>query len=303
MEKLYQLFCVSYFLLFVTIVSAQDAVYKIEFISNWSSTVHPVDYPSSTAHWSSLIGATHNENVSFFEIGQLASAGVELVAETGSKTILTDEINASITNGNTYGIINGPNLSTGTGTITKDNVNADADFPYISLITMIAPSPDWVGQINNIKLTEDNGDWKSLISIDIYATDAGTDSGTTYGSANEDTNPAENISNLQGIAPFSDQIIGTFKITLLQVLGIRDNVLNNLISIYPNPSQGTITITTVGDVILDKAEIYTITGKKLKVFNSIATKNNLTINSLKTGLYFLNIRSNKGSITKKLLIK
>ncbi len=302
MKKLSQLLSVTFILFFFNLSFAQDAVYKIEFISNWSSTTHPTDYPGS-AHWSPLIGTTHKDAAPFFQIGMLASDGVEQVAETGGTSIITQEINALIGSGNAYEIINGSGLGTGPGTITINNVNVDADFPYISLITMIAPSPDWVAQINNEKLTDTNGDWKTSISVEVYATDAGTDNGTTYNSADEDTDPAQDMSSLQNTFPFSDQIIGTFVFTLEQVLSVNDNLLQNAISIYPNPNQGEIFINNSKEVILEKAIIYTITGKKVKTFNTITNQKSLTFNSLKSGLYFLKLDSDKGQIIKKLIIQ
>lgn len=168
---------------------------------------------------------------------------------------------------------------------------------------MIAPSPDWVAQINNEKLTDNSGDWKNTISVDIYATDAGTDSGTTYTSANSNTNPAQNISSLQNTAPFSDQIVGAFVFTLEQVLSTNEHLLENAISIYPNPNNGNININTTGNIVLEKAAIYAITGKRVKEFNNIANQKSLSFNSLKSGLYFLKLDSDKGGIVKKLIIQ
>ncbi len=291
------------FLLFFNTTYSQDAVYKVEFISNWSSTTHPTDYPSN-AHWSKLVGTTHNTSISFFEIGQLATDGVEDVAESGSNTAFINEINTSITNGNAYEVIEGGGLSSGPGTITIDNVNVDANFPLISLITMIAPSPDWVAQINNLKLTDDDNDWKTSISIDVYATDAGTDNGTTYASDDDDTSPAANISSLEDTAPFSDQIVGTFKFTLQQVLAVENHELKNAFAIYPNPSNGEIFIRNFkNNILLEKAEIFTIEGKKLLSFNQISNQNSLALHTLKSGLYFLRIATNKGSIIKEIILK
>lgn len=291
------------FIFYFNILYSQDATYKIEFISNWSSGTHPTDYPSN-AHWSALVGATHNTNISFFEIGKPATNGVEVVAESGSNTDFINEINTSISNGDAYEVIEGGGLSSGPGTITIDNVNVDANFPLISLISMIAPSPDWVVQINNLKLTDDNDNWKTSISIDVYATDAGTDNGVTYGSNNDDTSPAANISSLEDTAPFSDQIVGTFKLTLLQVLAVQNHELNNAFSIYPNPSHGEVFIRNFkNNILLKKVEIFTIEGKKLRSFNEISNQNSLGLHTLKSGLYFLRIVTNKGSITKKIILK
>lgn len=283
--------------------SAQDAVYKIEFISNWSSSTHPTDYPSGSAHWSPLIGATHKNASPFLQFGTQASNGVEEVAETGGTSIITQEINLLIATGNAYEIINGSGLSTGLGTITLNDIGVDKDFAYISLITMIAPSPDWVAQINNLKLTNGVNNWFPSISVDVYATDVGTDSGTTYTSANDNTNPPENIHSLENTLPFSDQIVGTFVFTLQEVLSVDENLLANSFSIYPNPTSGSVYFNNLNNINLQKVEIYTIDGKKVKIDNNVIIKNSIEIKSLKSGLYFMNIDSDKGSITKKLIIK
>ncbi len=303
MKKLNQLLSIVIYFFFLNITIAQDAVYKIEFISNWTSTAHPTDYPSSSAHFSPLIGMTHKDATPFLQLGMLATDGVEQVAETGGISIITQEINAVITSGNAYGIINGSGLGSGTGTITIDNVNADTNFPYISLLTMIAPSPDWIAQINNLKLTDVSNNWLTSISVDVYATDTGTDNGTTYTSANADTNPAENISSLQDTAPFSDQIVGSFKLTLQEVLGVDENLLQHSIAIYPNPSSGKIFIRNFGSITLKNAVIYDITGKTVKEFHNLANEKSLNFDSLRNGLYLLKLNSNKGSITKKLIIQ
>jgi len=291
------------FLLLLAPVNAQKAIYKIEFISNWSSTTHPTDYPSSNAHWSSLVGASHNSSVSFFEIGQLATDGVELVAESGNNSIITNEINTSITNGNTYKIIEGSGLSTGPGTITINAVEFDMSFPLVSLITMIAPSPDWVAEVNNIKLTDNNNNWITSISLDVYATDAGTDNGVTYGSSNDDTNPPSNISSLKDTAPFSDQIIGTFTFNLQEVLAIENQELKNSISIYPNPSNGEIFINSSNLHTLEKVELYTVNGKKVKEYFDLSDKKSLDFSSLQKGLYFLKVASNNKSVVKKVVLR
>ncbi len=301
MKKFYLL--LSLLLLLTTFSHAQDALYKIEFNSNWSSITHPTDYPSSSAHWSPLIGTTHKNAAPFLQLGVPASSGVEHVAETGGTSIITNEINVIIATGNAYEIINGSGLSSGLGTITINDVGVDADFQYITLISMIAPSPDWVAQINNVKLTDATNNWLSSISVNVYATDTGTDSGTTYSSANDNTNPAVNISSLENTPPFSDQIVGTFVFTLQQVLSVDENSFQNSITIYPNPNEGQIQINNSGNHILRSAEIFALNGKKVKVFNQINHLNILEFDSVRSGLYFLKLNSDKGSIVQKLIIK
>lgn len=301
MKKLSFIFFLLFFISNISI--AQDATYKIEFISNWSSSTHPVDYPSGSAHWSPLVGTTHKDAAIAFDLGVTATDGIEQVAETGGTSIITNEINMLITADLAYEVINGSGLGSGPGTITINTVNVDIDFPYISLITMIAPSPDWVAMIGNQKLTDDDGNWITTISVDVYATDAGTDSGSTYTSSDVDITPHINMTSLQNIAPFSNEIIGTFVFTLEQVLSTNDEELANSLLLYPNPTQGTVTLKNTGNFLLERAEIFSANGKKLKTIRSVKNQNDFVFDSFMSGLYFLKIYSDKGSLTKKLILK
>ena len=301
MKKLFTLLIFSLFI--STVNYAQDAVYKIEFISNWSSTTHPTDYPTSSAHWSPLIGTTHKNASAFLQLGLLASDGVEQVAETGGTTIITQEINLLIAAGLAFEVINGSGLSAGLGTITVNDVGVDAEFPYITLITMIAPSPDWVAQINNLKLTDTDNNWITSISMDVYATDAGTDSGATYTSPNADTNPAENISSLQNILPFSDQIVGTFVFTLQEVLSIEDNMIQNSISIYPNPTSGKLYLNGNGGFDISSVEIFDLNGRNLRSYQELSGRDFLVLQDIKSGVYILRLYFENDVLTKKIIIK
>lgn len=288
------------FVLFNSFVFAQDAVYSLDFISNWTSSQHPTDYPTA-AHWSTLVGTTHNNSVSFWGFGQFASPGVKDVAELGVRTNIVSEINTSITNGNAYQLLEFP---LGLGTLFSfEGINIDANFPYISLMSMVAPSPDWLAEIHNVKLTDGSGNWLPTLTVNVYATDAGTDSGATYMSADLATIPPQPISSLQNVLPFSDKIVVTFSFVLDQILSVGDAELQNSISIYPNPSKGEIFINNSGNSILENAEIFDVTGKKLKKYYNLSNEKNIRFNTLESGLSFLKVNSNKGSTVKKLIIK
>ena len=298
-----RLLLISFLLGIYYISNAQDAIYKVEFISNWNSTTHPDDYPSGTAHWSPLIGTTHKDGAAFLELGSIASDGVEEVAETGGTSKITQELNALISSGFAYEIINGSGLGSGPGTITVNDVIVDSGFPNISLLTMIAPSPDWIASISNLKLTDASDNWIPSISVDVYATDAGTDGGSTYSSNNNNTNPRVAIRSLQNVSPFSNQIIGTFTFTLQQVLAVPNIILENSFSIYPNPSNGTITIKNSNTIALGSAEVYTSNGQRVAVYNKLANQQKLKLSSLSSGLYFLKLNADKGSVIKKIVIR
>jgi len=67
----------------VTVPRDSVASYTVTFTSTWSASTHPVDFPTS-AHFSGLIGATHSNRVVFWRTGELASPGIQAMAELGS---------------------------------------------------------------------------------------------------------------------------------------------------------------------------------------------------------------------------
>ena len=132
--------------------SQSNATYTITFNSEWNASNHGT-LPDD-AHWSKLVGANHNSAVSFWELNQTASQGIEDVSEIGSNTAFITEITASISEGNTQQYINGSNLNSALGTIVID-VEVSEDYPHLTLASMIAPSPDWFIGVNNLSLLDE----------------------------------------------------------------------------------------------------------------------------------------------------
>lgn len=172
---------------------AKEARYKVLVTMNWSSTNFPTDYPNG-AHFSRLIGWTHKTNNTFFKVGTTASAGIKNMAETGGTSPLNTEINAKIANNEGLQLVTGSSLSSGTGTIEVE-IKVNQENPSVTLVTMIAPSPDWYVAIVNENLLE-NGDFVATKTVNASAYDAGTDSGVSYTSANEATTPQGTIQKI-----------------------------------------------------------------------------------------------------------
>ena len=168
-----------------------EAQYQVTFNMQWNMMDFPVDYPSN-AHFSKLIGWSHNSASTFFEPGTIASDGIKNMAEKGEISPLDNEINDLIASGEGLGLVVGSNLASGTGEITV-NVNVDREHPSVTLSTMIAPSPDWYVAVVNINLLE-NGQFVSDKTINASVYDAGTDSGITFTSGDDETNPKQPVS-------------------------------------------------------------------------------------------------------------
>ncbi len=166
------------------------ATYTVTFSFNWNTVDFPTDYPNG-AHFSPLIGWSHKNSSSFFQENTFASEGIESMAETGATTILSNEINTFINNGEGKEIVLGNGLNNGTGEISL-NISVDSKHSAITLASMLAPSPDWYVGIVNIDLLENDCFVESKqLQAKVY--DAGTDDGNAFTSSDIDSNPAGKI--------------------------------------------------------------------------------------------------------------
>jgi hypothetical protein len=178
---------------------ALTAAYDVTFTATWAQGTHP-NFPGG-AHFTGLIGGTHSSNVTFWEPGALASPGMESMAETGSKSPLDTEVNAAIAAGTAQNLLSGGGLSSTPGTVTL-RFSVSLDFPLVSLVSMIAPSPDWFIGVHDLNLLAD-GQWVEDMIVPLPPYDAGTDSGGTFTSGNVETFPPEAIFEIIG-APLSN---------------------------------------------------------------------------------------------------
>jgi len=190
------------------------AQYTITFDATWSAQTHPIsDFPTSNAHFSGLVGAMHNDQVTFWQEGQLATEGIKSMAETGSKSDLLAEVDAAIAAGSAGQRLSGGSIGLSPGNVSMGPITVNSTHPQMTLVSMIAPSPDWFVGVDGLSLVDANGDWIDSIVVDLYPYDSGTDDGAEYTSSNAESVPREPIANFTSVDPFSDQPIGTFTIT------------------------------------------------------------------------------------------
>ena len=105
-------------------------------------------------------------------------------------------------------------------------VEVTKDFPYVSLVTMLAPSPDWFTGIMKVSLCNaSSGMWMDSWTInDIQPWDAGTDSGATFNATDNVTMPTGVITQINNMEPPSNfmQIGGPIP-TLGKLMFTRQN--------------------------------------------------------------------------------
>ena len=102
-----------------------------------------------------------------------------------------------------------------------------------------------------------------------------------------DTNPTGTI----GAAP-------NFLPIAASTSSVSENILSG-IEIYPNPTHSILNIEKPDNIKINKIEIFDILGKK--VFIDKKNYKQISLKTLKTGIYFINIQSDRGIIVFKII--
>jgi len=194
--------------------SGLTADYILTFESTWSSETFPINFPQNP-HFSGLIGANHNGNVNFWEVGQPASVGIKDVAERGIKDAFISELEQAVRDKNAGEVLSGGGIGTSPGSVSI-SFQVSKNFPLVTVISMLAPSPDWFAGTSALNLYE-NGNWAEEKIVELFVYDAGTDDGNDYVSPDQVTSPLQNIQKIEE-PPFKIDgalhSVGTFTFTL-----------------------------------------------------------------------------------------
>lgn len=85
--------------------------------------------------------------------------------------------------------------------------------------------------------------------------------------------------------------------------GVNEINLDNYFSVYPNPSGGKINITSsMSNVQYKSTEVYTIEGEKIYQSTTNTDKSEINLSSQPNGVYFLQLKTEQGTATKKIII-
>ena len=176
----------------------ESATYTVTFEGNWNTDSTPGGVAGG-AHFTTLIGAVHNGDVTFWKPDDTATPGVERVAEEG----LTGTFETEIANAGAAvrsRVRHDGTSATGRRTF---EVEFSRSHPLFTLLSMIAPSPDWFVGVSGMSLL-DGSDWLPSLPVDLFPYDAGTEEGEDFSLSNDPTSPWETITSLRGESKFSD---------------------------------------------------------------------------------------------------
>lgn len=187
-----------------------NATYELTIKFMWNSNTSTSTPPG--AHFSPIVLHTHTGRYSAYSRFGKSSPGVKSVAESGSTFTLREELSTASDSrlvGEVHTFPYGPDA---TETVTM-SFTASCRYKFLSAISMVAPSPDWILAIFRLSLFK-NGSFTQSRSGMLRVYDAGTDSGKTLSAPNERTVPQLNIAPLFG-APFMGNNLASYNLNRL----------------------------------------------------------------------------------------
>lgn len=171
-----------------------EATYTIEVKGKWMLPDFTVP---AGVHFTNFAGMVHNLNGELWKPSKLATKGVENVAEVGTTTVILAEIDSIIRAKNALSLIFfAPPSATGSRAST---IYCNSNFSFVSMASMIAPSPDWFIGLSGLNLYANNK-WVTDTTVQLFVFDAGTEDGDVFGYSNPATMPQQPIKLLEASA-------------------------------------------------------------------------------------------------------
>lgn len=127
---------------------SQEVTYEVVTTCEWTSATHPTDYPSEGIDFSLMCGTVHDGHYRIWQVGGTATPAVKAIAELGNCAPLEEDVTNCESDGycqedayfswDCESPTDNPTVCTFAG-----NVTMLGSYSKISMLSMIAPSPDW----------------------------------------------------------------------------------------------------------------------------------------------------------------
>lgn len=153
---------------------SNEAVYQITFVSLWEEQAH-LGRPGN-AHFSPLVFAAHTTDYALIPIGGLTSPALEDVAELGRTGLIEGELGSAVSEGLVDNFMITSNQFVPETLVQTRTIRVTKESSLFSLVSMIAPSPDWVVGVDSLSLLDTNNSFiEDTGDILLFALDAGTE--------------------------------------------------------------------------------------------------------------------------------
>lgn len=287
-------------------VFAQSPVtYRVTLDATWSAQTHPDGFPGDP-HFSPLVGAVHADGTHLWEARGTASPGMESMAETGATSTLADEADAMVASGDARQRLVGGAINLSPGSTSMD-IEVSESHSRVTLVTMIAPSPDWFIGTEGLDLQDASGAWLDEVVVPMYAWDAGTDSGPDYTSSNQDTSPQEPIS-LINASPFvvggSMAALGTMTFTRLTPASGEETPEAGQFSVGEQPIRDRLTLTLPASPEAS-VELFDLRGRRVRSIARgplAAGTRSIDVSDLAPGMYLARLVAGQTVVTRRVVV-
>jgi len=134
---------------------------------------------------------------------------------------------------------------------------------------------------------------------------AGTSSTTAYLLVyRPDDDPADPYIRLNvGQLPSGTEPIDSLQILYDQLLGIKENTLQQKVKLFPNPASSSIQINIDASVSFENYTIYDVNGKKVMSGKTNGSNTSLEVSNLSKGLYFITLKGDQGVVSLQFVKK
>jgi acetyl esterase/lipase len=251
------------------------------------------------------------------------NSGIVVVPTTQGDVVDVQGANVFIQNANAKGINNAYNnlLFSGDPYTARARSMYNKTYAYDLLNTggtVAINSPDGLFPINLADRTAINRfanegspwDWWDInvLTATVAATNAAT--GQNYdanviNASNVLSNPG--MSATKGktyvdtvINYFCPRIMRQLQVGNWEALGVKNNEVLNQLSVYPNPSNGLVTITAANKI--NQVEVFDMAGKVIFTSNNYANKCNINTTAFNKGMYIIKVKTDDTIETTKLLV-
>lgn len=208
------------------------ARYNITFLNLMTPRRFGSLIPSTGLVYSPLTVVSHSNRISILTVRGYASKDVQAIAETGDNAPLLKSV--GMLRMKKEGVKGYKAASGGTmpGKSVSVAVNVDCMHPFITGLSMIAPSPDWIVQINNMNMYSRRfRKFRYRRFGFLIAYDAGTDDGREFTppsdlSLDKPTVPQQNIAPLveDETDRLRGRVVGRYMIKKIK----PENILKNM---------------------------------------------------------------------------
>ncbi|WP_343328721.1 T9SS type A sorting domain-containing protein [Polaribacter staleyi] len=136
-------------------------------------------------------------------------------------------------------------------------------------------------------------DESNAIESDVYLKDKLTNTSYSLNSKNIDLTLAKGT--------YTDRFVLAFSKTT--TLSVDDTLLENKVTAYVDNNAKEIIINNNSNLELKKVALFNLLGQKIVEWNNIKTESRLKINNLSKAIYIVNIATEKGMVSKKIILE